>query len=77
MSRKHCIRAAIGRRLTRAASSIGRVFAAIQYCSETWRPMTADLASAVFVFLVPPMTFATIPLLIESKGERRAPRFDV
>ena len=76
MSRKHCIRAAIGRRSTRAASSVGRVLTAIHYCSETWRSMTADLVSVVFVFLVPPMMFATIPLLIESKGERRAPRFN-
>ncbi|RTE88765.1 hypothetical protein [Bradyrhizobium sp. LVM 105] len=67
MSRKHCIRAAIGRRLTRAASSVERV-TIIQHCSEPWRAMTAQLISVVSVFLGSPMTFATIPLLIEGEG---------
>jgi len=74
MSRKRCIRA-IGRRLTRAASSVERM-TIIQHCSEPRRAVTAHLISAVSVFLGSPMTFATIPLLIEGEGGRRVPRSD-
>jgi len=62
--------------VTRPVSSAGRALTIIRHCLEPWRLTTADFISVVSVLLVPPMTFATIPLLIESKGERRVPRFN-
>lgn len=49
MSRQHCIRAAIGRRSVRAASSIGRAVTATGHRSEQWRRTAADFASVVSV----------------------------
>ena len=72
MSRKHGIRAAIGRLVTRAASSVEPVMI-IPQGSEPPRAKTAHLMSVVSV-LGSPMTFAAIPLLIESEGGRRVPR---
>jgi hypothetical protein len=76
MSRKNCIRAAVGRRSIGAPFSLERVLTACHYCFEPWRAMTPGLIVAASVFFRSPMAPATIPLVNESKGERRAPRFN-
>ena len=70
MSRKHCIRAAIGRLMTCALPSVERV-TIVQHCPEPWRAMAAQLDSVVSVLLGPPTTFAAIPSL-DRKQRRKA-----
>ena len=76
MNRKHCIRAAIGRRSTRASSCIGPVVTFVRHCSRSWRNLAADFASVVFVLPAPPTILITIHCSIETRGEGRAPRLD-
>jgi hypothetical protein len=72
MSRKHCIRTAIGRRSIRAPSLVGRVAVVLRHCFEAWRRVAADFASIVFP--APPRSFSTVQF--SSKGAWRAPRFN-
>jgi hypothetical protein len=73
VSWNHCIRAAIGRRAT---SFTGRVVTVISHRSEPWRRMAAELAFIVSASLVTPPTFVTVNSSIQTRGERRALRFN-
>jgi len=68
-----CGRAAVARR---AASSVGRAVTGIRHCFEFWHCMAEDFATVISAMPAPRLILASVNSSIQSRGERRASRFN-
>jgi hypothetical protein len=71
-----CVHRAIGCRPIRAVSLVRQLFSAVSDCFEPLRGVAADFASIPSAYCNRPTARAAITILIQAKGERRAPRLN-